>query len=210
MTEEIKKKGLDVYAALFKFQGENVVVPRNGEGEVNSKKYKYATLDDTIDTIRPVMQKYKLGFTQIANDRDLETKIFHYPSGTEITGKIPLGDPKSSQDLGSRLTYLKRYALTSMLGLSVEQDVDGVQGVKVPISTPVPETKVEEDTPAAINPPSRSVPFMAANASIEACSNPDSLNLINQQVLNSQKLADNEKDELVKIIFTKISGMQVS
>lgn len=138
------KSAKNVYESLFNFQNESITIPRNGQGTINGRKYAYATLDDTINGIRPFLMKHKLVFTQIANDQQLETKLYHVTSQTEISGKLPLGAPTSSQDLGSRITYLRRYALTSMLGLSLEQDVDGIQGGNGGFTTPlvaVPDTK---------------------------------------------------------------------
>lgn len=126
-TKPKKAKGYaNIKSAFFAFQGEKLVLPRNGQGKSNGgKPYKYVTLDDLIDRVIPVLQKYGLGFTQVVMNEKLLTELFHADSNTSLTiSEIMLGKPESVQDYGGRITYTKRYALTALLGLSAEEDID--------------------------------------------------------------------------------------
>lgn len=111
--------------ALCKAQSEFPVIPKTKEVIVktNSGSYtfKYAPLEDTIKLIRPVLHGNGLGFTQGADGDILTTTIFH-SSGEWISYAMPLPEGVSEQQYGSRITYRRRYALKSALGIETDED----------------------------------------------------------------------------------------
>ena len=116
--------------AFFAFQGMDLKIPRNGKGTVNGRDYSYATLDDTLKIVIPALQSVGMMLTQPIYGGMLKTSLVHVASGEKIDSEIPTGTPERTQDLGARITYLRRYQVTSMLSLSLEEDVDakGVNG----------------------------------------------------------------------------------
>lgn len=115
----------NVREALMLFQRESIVLARNGKGKsMSGKEYKYVTLDDLIESVRPSLDKFGMGFTQIVDGDQLVTEVFHVESDTSIVSKLSLGKPSAMQDLGGRITYARRYSLTAILGLSAEEDID--------------------------------------------------------------------------------------
>lgn len=93
-------------------------------------KNKYAPLDEVFNTIRDVMGKYGLSIMQIPTIQDdmvkVDALVFH-SSGSflaieGLTMKSAKADP---QTVGATLTYVKRYQLTSLMGVSSEEDEDG-------------------------------------------------------------------------------------
>jgi hypothetical protein len=76
------------------------------------------------------MKKHGLGFTQMMTDIGLQTTIFHCESGENIssTATIPQGvqlkGMNDFQTLGSAVTYIRRYSLSSALGLVTDKDTD--------------------------------------------------------------------------------------
>lgn len=80
------------------------------------------------------MKKNGLGFTQVfdhlENGSSLVTHIFHIESGETLSSelKIPtnvvLAKMNEFQVLGSGITYLRRYALSAILGLVTDKDTD--------------------------------------------------------------------------------------
>lgn len=147
------EKSNTIYDALFAFQGEKIVIPRNGTGKSSSgKTYKYATLDDVINMTRDVLQKHRLMYTQTIfqddkGDTFLKTTLINPGASGVIETSIPLGKPNSAQDMGSRITYMRRYALVPMLGLSIEEDTDAVPTDIVPevpkVTEPVPPSYMQ-------------------------------------------------------------------
>lgn len=113
-------------AALLKFQSEATGVYRDGKNP--HFKSKYATLENVIDTARPVLQSAGLVFIQglgAVNDNTVEvtTRLIHAESGEwmESTLQMPLGK-RDPQGTGSACTYGLRYSLMAMLGMPPSDD----------------------------------------------------------------------------------------
>ena len=119
------KDKVKLFKAIADFQQEAPVLLRDTDGY----GYKYVTFDHIVAQIKPLLKKFNLGFSQIVEGRGLTTIIFHTESGDSMEGtaEIPDIDMKSMnkyQSFGAGITYFRRYALTSMLGLLSDKDVD--------------------------------------------------------------------------------------
>lgn len=91
-------------------------------------KNKYASLDGMLEVVLPILHKNALVLVQNPiNDGDrigIHTQIFH-TDGDFIESKFTVTLAKNDpQGAGSAITYCRRYALTAMLGLNVEEDDD--------------------------------------------------------------------------------------
>lgn len=76
----------------------------------------------------------------------LNTTIAKVDSDVELFSSIPLiHKPNDPQSYGSSLTYMRRYALLTMLDIvSAETDDDGESDVDVPVTKMMPENKLIE------------------------------------------------------------------
>lgn len=217
----------DVYQALFGFQSEALTLPRNGKGNVNGKAYSYVTLDDLVSGIRPLLDKYGLVFTQAVTSDKLITTIVHAKSGTKLPeSDIDLGNPSNMQDYGSRITYARRYALTAILGINAETDVDASGSVATPIAKeasvgasavpgtatpadekPFPDNLSEKPAPATAEPvpmnATMSEPFKRAKAAIDTCYSLEALGMLGKQIENSTRLTEAEKKDLINILMAR-------
>ena len=116
----------ELFKALADFQQEVPVIHKDTKGY----GYTYTDLTSILTTINPIMKKNGLGFTQLLEGDGLKTIIFHSKSGEclESTANIPkdvvLKGMNAFQVLGSANTYLRRYALSSALGLITDKDID--------------------------------------------------------------------------------------
>lgn len=92
--------------------------------------YKYADWGEILTIVNPLLGKHSLGFTQVLDGNSLKTILFHTESDEEIVSvvDIPQGvELKGMNDfqvLGSAITYLRRYSLSSILGLVTDEDAD--------------------------------------------------------------------------------------
>jgi hypothetical protein len=90
-------------------------------------KSRYADLASIIDAIRKPLADNNLSVTQIIDVQgelvSLVTLLMH-PSGQFIRSVHPLPGGGTPQAFGSALTYAKRYSLSSMLGISADEDDD--------------------------------------------------------------------------------------
>jgi hypothetical protein len=103
---------------------------------------KFASLANVVSTVRPILNQHGLVFTQFPTNIDgapaLETMLIHAESGEDIAAVTPLILAKSEpQGYGSALTYTRRYALLSILGLVGDEDDDANA------ATPRPNGSVE-------------------------------------------------------------------
>lgn len=116
----------NIYKAIADFQQEVPVILKETQGY----GYSYADLPTIFEVINPLLKKHGLGFTQVINGTNLDTTIFHLESGEELKSStaIPQGvslkGMNDFQVLGSAITYLRRYAISSMLGLVTDKDND--------------------------------------------------------------------------------------
>lgn len=134
-----------IAAALAKAQGEFKAIPKNKTGKVAgenksgrafSYEYKYAALPDVLDGIRSALAGNGLMVTQptliVSNVIVLRTRVIH-SSGQWIESDYPVCSITGEhQKMGAAMTYARRYALTSLIGVAADEDVDGngAEGVR--------------------------------------------------------------------------------
>lgn len=92
-------------------------------------KSKYAPLEEVLPLAISAMGKHGLSFTQMVSNIDgqsaLTTMIMH-DSGEWISADQPLVlDKENPQGQGSAITYARRYALMSAIGMVADEDDDG-------------------------------------------------------------------------------------
>jgi len=120
----------ELATALAKFQGEMPQVVKNKKATILTKSgssysYKYADLTGILDSVRPNLSKHGLSTTQIFVDYKIITMLMH-SSGQFISSELELNcaEEIKPQELGSIITYMRRYALVSILGISADEDDD--------------------------------------------------------------------------------------
>lgn len=103
--------------------------------------YKYANLADVQTAVNPVLQANKLSFMMVPTGARIIGRLIH-ESGQYIEGDLPIVQADSrggAQALGSALTYAKRYLMSSMLGLVLDDFDDGAAasgGRAAPVAAP--------------------------------------------------------------------------
>ena len=102
---------------------------RPGEGE---RSFRYAPLASGLDIVRKTLGQHEIATVQTtALDRDaglinLTTMLAH-ASGEWIASDwpvCPVADMASPQRMGAALTYARRYALFTLVGIAGEDDLD--------------------------------------------------------------------------------------
>jgi len=102
-----------------------------GKGGGGGKSWRYATLDALIDAARSALSANGIGFTQApevnADGQIVVTTILMHSSGQWLETEIPviLGREFNVQQMGSAITYAKRYAFGATVGLTADEDDDG-------------------------------------------------------------------------------------
>ena len=115
--------------SLVKAQSEFTTLPKDKDGY----GYKYTDLDTVISAIRPVLFNNNLGFTQSLTttengERGITTRVFNtageWLEDTIALPEISMAKTNAAQNLGAAITYMKRYALCAVLGISSDEDTD--------------------------------------------------------------------------------------
>ena len=119
--------------ALAKAQGAFPAVQKSGENKHLGNQY--STLDDIIAAVRRPLATNGLSFLQPLVSLDdgalaLETILIHQ-TGEWVSSEVAMPSLSGNkainelQAFGSALTYMRRYTLSAMLGVTTEEDVDG-------------------------------------------------------------------------------------
>jgi hypothetical protein len=122
----MKSEAIDLLAtALAAAQGElkNAKINRQNPHFKN----RYADLASVRDAISPALTKHGIAVTQTMKVSEgafmLETTLLH-KSGQWIASDYPLPLNAKPQELGSALTYARRYSLSSLVNIAADEDDD--------------------------------------------------------------------------------------
>ncbi|MEO3947664.1 ERF family protein [Gorillibacterium sp. CAU 1737] len=129
--------------ALVKFNAEVRIIEKDAKNP--HFKNQYASLDNIIDEVRPILAKHGLSVLQFpSGDGDkfsLRSMLLH-ESGEWIESEPIVMRPVKNdpQGIGSCATYARRYSLSALLSLNTGEDDDGNDashpGKAAPITPP--------------------------------------------------------------------------
>lgn len=158
----------ELAAALAKAQGAMTNAALN---KINPHfKSKYADLAAVLDAARKPLSENGLAVTQATEIRDgalVLVTTLHHTSGEWIASEFPLPASGRPQEMGSALTYARRYCLTALICNAADEDDDAnaaeAAKQKIVAPTAVAPQKVEppidpttgEVSPHAIEPPQK-------------------------------------------------------
>ncbi len=194
-TESIE----ELAKALVKFHAEVPAITKDADNPFF--KSKYASLGNIISTIAKPLSENGLAVTQFPANEDELTTILMHTSGQylQATVKITPKD-KTPQGIGSAITYMRRYALSAVLGLSTDEDDDGNAATQ-------PKTQARAAAPtkkAPTAPKLPSDPFLAAKVMVDAAKDIDAVIAVSDRVDASDKFTAEQKAEIKKIAALKV------
>lgn len=122
MAEPSSTFATDLVEAL----GELGEIVKDETADTGSFSYTYASLGAVMRSVRPVLARHHLALAQeISTDDDtvsVVTKILHVSGESYRSSPISMRFKPDPQNLGSIVTYLRRYQALAELGLAVEDD----------------------------------------------------------------------------------------
>src|SRR5258705_2905824 len=126
-------------AALAKAQAELInpeksltATIRNGGSGAGERTFRYAPLSSGLDIVRKTLGQHEIAtvqttaIDQAAGMVNLTTMLAH-SSGEWIASDwpvCPIAEMASPQRMGAALTYARRYALFTLVGIAGEDDLD--------------------------------------------------------------------------------------
>lgn len=119
----------ELIPSLVKFNQEVTMIAKDAKNPFF--KNNYATLDQIIEQVRPLLSSHGLVVMQDVSSQDdgkvtVKTSLFHesgeYIESTGTSLKLAKNDP---QGAGAGITYARRYDLSALLSLNTGEDDDG-------------------------------------------------------------------------------------
>jgi len=166
-------------------------LPRIGKGNTanaGTYSYRYADLADVSAAILPLLGKHGLSFsskpTLDAQNRFVLEYVLRHVSGDTDGGSYPLPTGRP-QDVGSAITYARRYVLSAMTGIAPDADDDGASAPDVPDVRERQWDPIEQATLRA-----------AYEAEIEDAKNLDDIKAIGQRARRSDDVSPATLDHL--------------
>jgi len=145
----------DLAAALAKAQSQMKSATFN---RVNPHfKNKYADLSAVLEAIRKPLADNGLSVTQTTEVRDggfVLVTTLHHSSGQWIASEYPLPQAAKPQELGSALTYARRYSLSAIACIAADED-DDAEGARTSgqvASAPKPRAVNPQPVEAPVDP----------------------------------------------------------
>lgn len=118
------------------------VTPERGR----SYSFKYASLETIVATVRPCLKEAGLSFSQLLEADGTVITLLLHESGQWLESRLKIGGGGRPQEVGSAISYAKRYALSALLGVVAEEDDDAniaqgnaVQKNPKPAQQPAPD-----------------------------------------------------------------------
>lgn len=122
-------------------------IPKSGRVSYGKTFFNYALLDDILSKVK-LNQNFCLMFnpyfeTAAEENVGFLQAVLYHKSGFKIESPsyyVNLSDCKTIQEKGARLTYAKRYLLSTWLAIAADDDIDGADE-KAQIEPPLPAQK---------------------------------------------------------------------
>lgn len=161
--------------ALLMLQADPPTLVKDKRGQVGNQKTKYADLVQVntvvlsrlnalgcVYTTKPILRAEDPKFV-------LRYTLRHVASGTEESGEYPLKLSENPMQMGSAITYARRYVLLAITGIAAEDEDDDAQaydGRTAQRATRQRSSTHGHSTPAATAQRSRTAPALPTETSI--------------------------------------------
>ena len=143
---------------------------------------KYYDINTLISELKPVLNEHKLVVLQPLITENgvamIETMVADPESGENMSWRFPLPETQSAQQMGAAVSYMRRYALSSLFLLEGEDD-DGNSAPVVAKAAP------------------KATAFAAAKQSLANAKTEDAKKSVMALISASEKLTDEQKRELL-------------
>ena len=134
----------ELLSAIMDVQKEIPTMPKNAK----AFNYRYTDLDTITSVLKPILARHEVSYMQFVGMNEqgqntLTTRVFNrkgeYIEETTVLPKIESAKTNNAQTLGMAITYMRRYALCAMFGITSDEDVDA-NTVMLTQSANIPQT----------------------------------------------------------------------
>lgn len=128
-VDTVDDLGAQAAAALVAALADLHEVPKDGKVNAGQRRYTYLTLPDLLGEVRRVFAGHGLAVMQEVETVDagvsVRTVILHATGARFESPALVLPSGRAPQDVGSAITYGRRYSLAAFVGLAGDDDDDG-------------------------------------------------------------------------------------
>lgn len=139
-----------LYGKLLKFQSLPLSIHKANTASIGGRgSYRYADLPSCLEVIRPALAECGLVVVQLVDGDSLLTRIVDASTGEAIESRfhMPL-EGLSWHQIGSAISYARRYALLSALSLAPDDDDDAHSTLPQPTATAAARMVAQPARPA--------------------------------------------------------------
>ena len=120
----------ELFLSVSNFQVECPKISKDSNNPFFSdakRKVNYASLPHILTVITPILKKNGLLIVQPVVNNCVVTKLIHIETGQTLESvyDIVCKDSTNPQQLGSGVSYARRYSISSILNLNIDDDDDG-------------------------------------------------------------------------------------
>jgi hypothetical protein len=118
-------------------------IVKDSQASIGPRQYLYADLAQVLDVVTPPLLEHGVIVLQAvdAETSSLVSRLVHAPTDQWIESRYPLNFDQAPQQLGSQVTYARRYQLQALLSIAAEDD----DGASASSSAPRPFTGSRTD-----------------------------------------------------------------
>ena len=132
--------GPELFKAIAAFQATKPKAAMDGKNP--HFRSRYATLESVTDTARQAT-KHGLSVIQLVNGDEVITMLCHESGEYVQSCTRVMASKQNAHGYGSGITYARRYALASILGIVADPDDDG----NAAVNSPPPKKEAFDDVP---------------------------------------------------------------
>lgn len=188
----------NIYDALAAFQSEPPSLTKGSTATVPTKSggsysYTYADLSVLVDAILPALGRRGIAWVCVPTMEDgkfvLKYGLFHGKSDTSIEGTYMLPERGTPQEIGSAITYARRYTLLSLTGtFPAGEDDDGQKAAEAHHRQSARQARGEQPPAPPAPPADPDAPLVADSDRIAAVDTIDGLREVYTEASKAQQL----------------------
>ena len=129
---------MSIYKQLLEVQKEVGAISKDSKNPFF--KSKYFDINKLIEVVNPVLSKHGLVLLQPILEGKVYSRLIDAESGETLESYLELPNLPKPQDLGSCVSYYRRYTLASLMGLqATDEDGNGLKAKPKPVQKPIPK-----------------------------------------------------------------------
>lgn len=109
-----------INSKLLAFQTKVNAIKKDGKNP--DFKSSYATLNQILSDVKPLLSELGLVIIQPIDGLNVSTVITDSETGESVTSTLRIQDGLNAQQVGACITYYRRFTLSSLLSLEMEDD----------------------------------------------------------------------------------------